>query len=578
MTSSEAKPFTPTPHPVLLLPTREQLLAMQPDAALELLTKREELIRLEREDPLRHGFEPETWREARALLATDYDVLGLLGGNREGKSRFAAKFSVEQLVNRPGTQWGFFHSSEQSSINQQQPLIHLHLPPEWRSVGRVGTSVYVKYAKATGFSNQKFILPNGSAGYFWNYKQDVSVFEGYELDGVWFDELVPLPFIEAMTFRVGQGRRLLQLVTFTPVKGYTPTVGRLLVGAQVLKTRPAPLLSADQVHVKGCPPGHMPYVLRGREPRTAVLFFHLGSNPYGAAKEVEQKLVGAPSGKIKIRAYGWADKLVAGAFPKFGAAHLLTRARFNEIAAKGGTRYWVTDPAGTKNWFMKWYFCTPQGHVIQYREWPDFPTHGEWAVPPGESQDESIGSRRWDFRAGPAQRSEAGRGIRDYKRLILTLEGWVWDEVSKRWDGSKAEKIERRFIDPRFGGMEVPSEDDGTSIISLLEDEQKDSSGVVLGPSMEVEAAPASRVDDTVQMINERLDYNEAEPVSPLNCPTWYVVDDLEQTKLAYREFTAAGTEKDALKDIIDPDRYFVKADVGHVEPDLWLARGGGSY
>ena len=577
MSATDTKPFVPTPHPVLRIPTREQLLAMGEQQRIEFFTQREELIRLEREDPLRHSYEPETWKEARRLLE-DNDVLGLFGGNREGKSRFAAKYSVQQLVERPGTNWGFFHSSEQSSINQQQPLIHLHLPPEWRSVGRVGSSVYVKYAKATGFSQQKFILPNGSAGYFWNYKQDVGVFEGYELDGVWFDELVPLAFIEAMAFRLGQGKRLVQLITFTPVRGYTPTVGKLLVGAKVLKSLRAPLLSQDQVHVRGCPAGHMPYTMQGRDPRTAVLFFHLGSNPFGAAKEVEQRLVGAPSAKIKIRAYGWADKLVSSAFPKYGQVHLITRARFNEIAAKGGTRYVSADPGGTKNWFIKWYFCTPQGHTILYREWPDHATHGEWAVSPSESTDESAGSRRYDFRPGPAQRSEAGRGIRDYKRLILTLEGWKWNEQEKRWDDSTAEKIERRFIDPRMGGMEVPSEDEGTSIISLMADEQRDSSGALVGPSMEWEAAPASRVEETVQMINEKLDWNDAEPLTPLNCPTWYVVDDLLQTTLAYEQFTGAGTEKDALKDVIDPDRYFVKADVGHLEPDLWRARGGFAY
>ena len=569
--------FAPTPHPVLRLPTREQLLAMDPAERVELFRKREDLIRLEREDPLRHGFEPPTWREARALLV-DNDTLGLFGGNREGKSRFAAKYSVQQLVERPGTQWGFFHSSEQSSINQQQPLVHLHLPPEWRNVGRVGTGVYVKWTKATGFSQQKFILPNGSGGYFWNYKQDVGVFEGYELDGVWFDELVPLQFIEAMAFRLGQGRRLVQLITFTPVRGYTATVGKLVVGARVVKSLPAMLLAPEQVHVRGCPPGHMPYVMAGRDPRTAALFFHLGSNPYGAAHEVEQKLIGAPLGKIKIRAYGWADKAVANAFPKYGPAHLVTRKRFEEIAAKGGTRYWVCDPGGTKNWFMKWYLVTPQGHAIVYREWPDHPTHGEWAVSPAEAQDESAGSRRWDFRPGPAQRSEAGRGMRDYKRLILTLEGAVWDERTKAWDTTKAEKIERRFMDPRFGGMEVPSEEEGTSIISLMADEQRDSSGSLAGPSMDIEPAPASRVDETVQMINERMDWDETAPLSAMNCPTWYVVDDLLQSRLAYEQFTAAGTERDALKDIIDPDRYFVKADAGHISAERWQMRGGFSY
>jgi hypothetical protein len=119
-------------------------------------------------------------------------------------------------------------------------------------VGKEGQLVYVKYTKQNGFSGAKFTLPNGTQGLFFNYKQDVGVFEGYELDISWFDELVPLAFLEAMEFRLGQDRRLEELVTFTPVTGFTPTVGRYIAGATVVLTHKAELLPQDMVHVKGC--------------------------------------------------------------------------------------------------------------------------------------------------------------------------------------------------------------------------------------------------------------------------------------------------------------------------------------
>jgi hypothetical protein len=320
---------------------------------------------------------------------------------------------------------------------------------------------------------------------------------------------------------------------------------------------------------------------------------------------VRAKLVGASLAKVKIRAYGWTDKQVNGAFPLYGAAHRLTRQRFEEIAggvarsemrdagrktAEGRavssdtsnpasripqhvTRYVSCDPGGSKNWFVKWYAVTPGGHTIVYREWPDVRTHGEWAVTPG-GQDRT---RLFDWRAGPAQRSEAGRGIIGYKKLILEAEGWEWDPVKKVWDGTRAESIECRVMDPRFGGMEAPGEDEGTSIIAMMGEEQTDRDGNVTGPVMEWIPAPASRVEETVQMINDLMEYDPEQPITILNCPRWYVVaEECGQSDLAYQEFTGAGTEKDALKDVIDPDRYFVKADLGYVAAGSLASRAHG--
>lgn len=569
------------PHPVLPLPTRQQVqVLMQTDEGRARLEKqladRAELIRLEREDPLRYGYEPETFRKARDLLK-EYTELLLLGANREGKTLFAAKYFVETLVKHPGAIGACFHSSERSSIDLQQPVIHWMLPPEWRKINKRERDVYLSYSRATGFSNFKFILPNKSLSLFFNYKQDVSVMEGYEYVIVWFDELVPLAFLEALAYRLGRGVKLIIIITFTPVTGYTPVVASYVGGASVLETRPAELLRPDVVHVKDCPPGHMPYVLRGRRPNSAVLCFHNGMNPFGAYREVRKKLEGAPIGQIKIRAYGWAEKMVTSAFAKFSErVHVITRNRWLEISKGPGTRYVSCDPGGSKNWFIKWYFVTPEGWVIVYREWPELPRFGEWALPPADSAEAS--GRALDWRPGPAQRLEAGRGLAAYKRLILLAEGWTWNEETGAWDGSAAEPIARRLIDPRMGGMEVPSAEDGTSIIEIMGEEQRDSKGRVTGPVMEWEPAPASRVDETIQMISDEMDYDETRKVDVLNCPRWYVVEDCKQSILAYQEFTAAGTERDALKDIIDPDRYFVKADCGYRAPGAMRVRRGGYY
>lgn len=565
-----------TPHPVWKVPTREQYHGLvetlgQEGAAVrlrELWEKRENQIRLEVEDPLAYAYEPETFKKARELLAI-YDELYLLGGNREGKTFFAVKYAVEELVNKPNQLWAFFHSSEQSSIRQQQSKVHAMLPPDWREIGKLGTSVYVKYTKQNGFSGAQFILPNGSTGMFFNYKQNPDVLEGYELDGTWFDELVPLEFLETMAFRVGQGRTLKIIVTFTPKNGYTPTVARAIVGATVKETRLAPLLASGVRHQKDCPPGHLPYVMTKN--KSAALFFHLHMNPFGAGREVERELKDKPVKMIKERAYGWAEKLMVSAFPKYGATHRIPRAEFDRIAKLGGTRYCVADPGGTKNWFIKWYFCTPQGWTIVYREWPPMQTHGEWALHPEKAE-------KVDWRPGEAQRLDAGRGMAEYRRMILALEGGRWLEKDRKWDLQHAEPIQQRLIDPRMGGMSTPGQEEGTSIIDLMTDPIKDKDGNITAPAMYWDEAPDSHIQETLQLMQDAMDYDTEAPVNVLNQPRWFIVDDLLQTDLAYREFTGLGSQKDALKDIIDPDRYFIKADLGFVDQQMLRIRGGMHY
>jgi len=583
------------PHPVLPLPPRAVVAAWvaQGEAGVKhierMLRERAEKIDLERADPLRHGYRPPTFLKARELLTT-HDELFMSGQNRSGKTRCATEIAVGDLVENPGRHWLFFDTSQNTSIDKQQKAVFQMLPPEWRKLamgsGRAKQpgGIYLNYATATGFTNFKFVLPNGSVGIFGNYKQDVTIYEGYEIDGVWFDENAPLSFIEAMAYRVGRGRRMILLFTFTPVAGgapvFTASVQRFFSGATIVETKAASLLAANQVHVKGCPRGHMPYVLQCRNPKAAVLFFHYGSNPFGANDEVRDKVKESPAPVVKVRAYGWVDKLVQSAFPKFKrSVHTLSRERFDQIAKLGGTRYVSADPRPGKNWFIKWYFVTPQGWMIVYREWPDLPRFGEWALPPS---DDPHGGMRIDYRAGPAQRTESGRGLASYKALLLEIEGWNYNEATKQWEATaQTERIERRVMDARFGGSPVPSQEEGGTIIEMLEEEGNvDKQGRVM-PAMMWEQAPGSSLHgagSALEMIVGLMDYEENQPLSVLNCPQWYVVDDCQHSILAYEEFTDSGSLKDALKDPVDCDRYFVKSDCGFVNPGSMRVKvpGGG--
>lgn len=574
-----------TPHPVLKVPTQEQVKVLiervGPEEAKrrlsELHRQREEKIRLEQVDPLRHGYDATMFARLKALLATHDEIL-VMGGNRLGKTRDAVKLMVQDMVNNGGKLVAAFDRSERASINKQQPLFHTMLPPEWRDLGKVGSEIYVKWAKATGFSNLQFILPNGSQTMFFNYKQDVNDFEGYEIDWGYFDELVPLPFYEAMAFRLGKDRPMKILITFTPLENggpaYTPVVQKFLAGARVVETAAvAPemheVLRPDQVLAKDCPPGHLPVLLQCANPRAAVLYYHWGCNPFGANQEVLTKLKGRPKAQWLVRAYGYVDRPAGAALASFGPEHRLTREEFDKVAKAGVTRYVSIDPGHAKNWFIKWYAVTPQGWRIVYREWPDYPRYGAWALPPERAD-------QHDWRGGEAQRLGLDPGIDRYKRLMMELEGWRWDAKSEEWDGSQAERIQRRLIDPRLGGTGVPNQDEGTSIIDLLAMETKGRSGKVHVPRMFVEAAPGRHVSHGVQMLQSAMEWDHSRPRNAYdNCPHWYVVDDLKQTEIAYQEYTGLGTDKDALKDVVDPDRYFIESGYGYVDMELLRAAVG---
>ena len=578
-----------TPHPVLALPTREQIAAsyakMGEEQAgafwLKFHAEREAKIKLELHDPLRHGYDSPLYDRTKQIL-DEYDELLVLGANRLGKSRDAAKIVVDNLCSRKQV-WAVFEASEKASINKQQSRIHDTLPPEWRDLGAASSETYVKYKRQNGFSGAQFILPNGSVCMFFNYKQDVKDLEGYELDGVWFDELVPIAFYEAMAFRVGRNRRQRMLITFTPLDGnkpaFTPVVAKFFAGARITETRPvAPqmhgTLKPDVVHVRDCPPGHMPFEMQCANPKARVLFYHWGMNPMGANNEVLDRLGGRPKEQWFVRAYGWVDKPLGSALPKFGNTHLITRAQFDAIAHRGTARYCVADPAGTKNWFIKWYAVTPAGHTIVYREWPDAQRYGPWAVPPE-------GGDKHDWRPGEAQRLDSGRGMDGYKRLILELEGWTHDPKTGAWDGSRSERIERRLIDPRLGGAGIPGQEEGTSIIDLMGNETLDAKGRLTLPRMFWEEAPGRHIQHGLQQLQTAMEWDESLPMDALNnCPKWYVVDDLIQTRTCYTSYIGPPmtSERDALKDIIDPDRYFIEAGYGFVEPEMFRTRGVCAY
>lgn len=525
------------------------------------LRDRQESIDLSIHDPLRYGFEPEIWTQARKIIAENRET-HIGGGNRSTKTELVAKYICEDLSQNDNRVVACFRETETMSQLWQQSRIYKYLPPEWRDLGRKGTLTNVKYNKQTGFTQNRFVLPNASMCLFFNYKQEYDIFEGPDYDIIWLEELYPLELLQTLRFRLSEERDLKIIKTFTPKRGVTAAVKEGISGMDVISTNHCDMLAQDRIHYKGCPKGHLPFVMKHGNPekKRAAIFFPFGCSPWHPGDKLRNELIGARENTIKIRAYGWADNIEGNTFAKYGDAHKITRDRFNEIAEAGGTRYMSIDPAEAKPWFIKWYFITPENWHIVYREWPNFRDYGDWAEPH---------ERQLNWKAGVAQSAAAGLGFRTYKKEILEAEGAVYDHKEGKWDMTNAEVIDRRWIDPRGGGREVPSVDEATSIIYKMQEIQPAEGDLIEGPEMILYASFTGKgglVNSGIQMINDLMDWNDKQPLSTMNCPKWYVVDDLYQTDMLYREWQDGMTERCALKDILDPDRYFIANDPQHYD------------
>lgn len=533
-----------SPHPVLKIPSPEDLRNLTEKVGAEevarILRIREEKIVAEKTDPYRHGYEPFHWKEADAFLKV-YQEICVLGGNRAGKTEWAAKRVVSTMVNTPNARIWCLHTTSKSSIEMQQNVIWKYLPPEYKSLKK-GRVTNIQYSQKNGFSDGTFIFPNGSQCYFLNYAQEKRVIEGGECDIIWCDELVPLDWIETLRYRIVTRRGRL-ITTFTPISGYTNVVKEYISGAKILESRPAPILDQSIQHAPGVPNGHMPFRAKSRGKDAGVVWFHSQFNPYNPFDELCKTLEGKTTYEKKIRAYGWAESLAGAQFPRFGDLNEIDHDKIPEE----GTNYMVVDPAGARNWFMLWLRAVGQGEKTRwyvYREWPDA-TYGEWALP----------DSKMDGKAGPAQRAGGGRGINEYKEIIRGLEG---DEV-----------VEDRYIDPRAGATQAAGKEHGTSLIELLETDPD---------PMYFTPAPGLRIEEGVALINDALAHDPSQPLSPINEPKLYVSKQCQNLIYSLREWTGADGDKGASKDPVDCLRYLMVLNPEQYEENHFKCKGGGSY
>lgn len=579
---------------------------------------REGIIASEVRDPLRFGWEAPPVKLVRALYGGTYrpgmlgtvtetgrtlavdrilqaDDLLFMAGNRTGKTQFGGRLTMETLTDADGRFVRCWSQNEERSITEQQRMVHLHLPPHLRGKKRIGNIGKISYQQATGFSERTLVLPHGHKGTatttagsqciwmtYHQWRGDKTVAEGGEADLIWCDEEVPGELLDTLRFRTGT-RRMRLLVTFTPLQGYTDAVAQYLEGAEILETVPARrvvwdwwrqtwgwgewLLPEHQTLVKGCPPGHVPLVLKCATPGRYAVVCGTAWNPYIPLEDVIKKALDRPLETKLTRWFGWPNRRANKAFERFSQHHIVEPGR---IPPARELRLWLfADPHGRRNWFLLWLGVDKDGNVWVLKEWPDS-SLGEWAVP-GDKPDGAI---------GPAQRDGGGKSFDEYKRIILAAEGWSPDAKGVWRAGADQWKIEDRRMDPRPAGTAVVSDGSERTYLDYMLAPVLNAEGATLVSGLDFVAAPGCDIEEGTQLINDLLTmgWDDSQPVTPLNCPRCYVSSACENLIWSLKTWTGVDGEKGASKDPIDCLKAAAKMRIWELVPGMTVCSGGGSY
>lgn len=537
------------PHPVIpLLPPEVE--AANPEKAREYYEVRKEAMRMEQADPFRYGYEPEIWKIADAAIAKKREQCPVgvieeldLGGNRASKTERIAKRLVQLMVKKPGAKVWFLQSTQTISRQSQQPIVWKYIPPEWKpATGRSKREITTKinYTQAGGFTEDTFVLPNGSQGWFRFYSVSIGDVEGPELDAAWPDELVTPEWLEFLRYRLVTRNGVLT-TTFTPVEGYSATVKTYLDNAKTIEEVDAELLPIrdEKGDVKAYE--KVPRIQQPENERAVVVYFHTSDNPYGNYPSMKETLRGKSRETILMRAYGVPSKTSGAALPMFRRnVHVITAEDWLRWQKKfpNGSRYLLVDPCSGRNWFMLWMYYPTPGKAIVYREWPSH-GHLQAYIPGiGDPGPWTIPGNAHDGAQGPAQKA-FGFGLERYKQEIERVEN--------------GEPILERWMDSRYGNSPKTEREGTTTLIEQMDELD------MRFHAMTAEKSILNSNDGSLDLINSALYYDLETPLGAfsknlarLNEPNLLVTENCPNLIYALENWTGKDGQAGACKDPID--------------------------
>lgn len=586
-----------TPHPIWDREwpplTEAEAMALVNERGADELTAyvagHERRLKLAEEDPLRYGFDLPHWEVVNHWLEQKSELY-LLGGNGSAKTEFGAKHVARLMASSEMRKVLCVARSEDESIQYQQSAVYKYLPRAARAWNtqakkRRNTVTKINWSQAGGFTEGTFVLPNRCQCFFKTvaqYERDPLSFEGPEYDFIWIDEGCPLGLLD--TLRVRASKRAGKLLfTFTAVHGMDAACNQALEGATLVKSLPMqwdwcygkeggvnpdlifPELKPDEVHVKGCPPGHMPFIMQPMDFAKGVVFMWTHWNPFlprgtwnKKLPAVFDKVVGRAKWQVRVRLFGIVQRLSGALISNFNPkVHVIPHAKIEALLKSGKlTTYMAADPAGARSYYLQWMGVDEQGRNYIFDECPRY-EEGEWVGGDGEPAD--------------GQKVYAGIGINELKRIIRERE---------REHGKQAE---RRIGDPRAFATKAASEEGGVTLFELFgrdgEEEHKDAD---LAP---MEFTPA-RIRQTqlldVELIVDKLAYNSDEPISIVNEPKLYISDRCQNTIKCWLNYDGrtklANGRDNPYKDGVDCTRYLLCEQLPFVDENIPAVVSGGGW
>lgn len=499
----------------------------------------------EKEDPIQWGWTLPGWQRVMDNWEND-KIHVILGGNRSSKTMFASRMLVHLAQAIPEAEIRSMHVTEERSISDAQKYIWQNLPMRYKRAKKKSENHSLQYNQKNGFNSSKAIFPptqegaeRGSTIYFNNYRQyqaDPQIFEGWSAHCIHLDEEVPEAIFNTLLGRtVDYHGRL--ILTFTTLQGWTPLINSLLKGAETVKTRYSEIMGRELPTEQICK----------NWPNCRIYYFWTEDSPFIDGKELINTYARQPQEVKLARLFGIPSKAVEGRFPKFTReTNVVPHETIPTIAdpTVPSTKYFVTDPGGSKPWVAIWASVLDDGTIYIYREFPDT-SMGEWALPHVNGVGKSVG------KAGPAQRP-LGWGYSQYKEHFEALEG--------------GEHIFERIVDPRMGAATVREKEGESNIINTMANLD-----FVMKP------APGVEIESGIAAINNALSWDDTQPMTDTNRPKLFVSDRCENLISCMLEYSGQ-SRGEHFKDYIDTLRYLMVSKPEHVTEASLACTGGGGY
>lgn len=605
---------------------------------------RNERIHMEETDPFHYCYEPATWKLADVLLRlisleafleceevperwkTNADLMKAIetaierkldrllinGGNRAAKTVWLCRRMVQHLWNHPNYAGWLMHETWDDSVETHQAFVWQYFPNEWKHLGKSNDShdpTYIAYKKQNGWSQNRVTCPNGAYLRFRFYGQDEDSLEGSEVGapdktpciGVGTDEMVTLNIVKTLGFRCTV-REAGLVNLFTPKWGYNDVVAQYREHCQPVYLEFSTALRRNEP---------LPLVELGKTAKNrGIVYFHNHYNKYGNWPGLLKEVEGETDAVRKIRCYGYAERETGAAFARFDERVHVVKPEviFKEVGPDrregwqfAGTNWMGLDPAGSttkqssKNWFMLWVRCTPDGRLYVYREWPNQVLYtpgvgvmGPWAEP-GQQRSANKGARHvFDGVPGSGAVS-LGLAIPDYKEFIAHWEGWPdardgikpvldWEEWREPTDpAAHFERVYGRVIDSRYSNTGAQTHIGHTTLLDEL-----NLAGISFEPAFTQEGGKT--IKEHTALLDTLLKWTpEEDPERKRKClwepgkgPRLFISEDCQNLIFAMKKWTGMDGQSGATKDPIDVLRYLVASGACHVEQSNRQWRAGG--